>query len=173
MTQILRGVPCPVPAIPNGVYHHFQRAVVAKEDISHGEVVMLTCLPGFQLMGPDSLRCWYGEWAVDNLPECAPSTKNFVPFRGPSLHAFVNKSVAECALLAELLRTEMLPDAALSCRDPARPLLERLPAGADHLPRLLGGLRLQAGLREGLGRLHSVPGGVPQTLYAFVPAPLT
>ncbi|GIX99185.1 sushi, von Willebrand factor type A, EGF and pentraxin domain-containing protein 1 [Caerostris darwini] len=65
-------VPCPVPAIPNGVYHHFQRAVVAKEDISHGEVVMLTCLPGFQLMGPDSLRCWYGEWAVDNLPECAP-----------------------------------------------------------------------------------------------------
>ncbi|GFY58878.1 CUB and sushi domain-containing protein 1 [Trichonephila inaurata madagascariensis] len=33
---------------------------------------MLTCLPGFQQMGPDSLRCWYGDWAVDNLPECVP-----------------------------------------------------------------------------------------------------
>ncbi|GBN05378.1 hypothetical protein AVEN_142320-1 [Araneus ventricosus] len=66
-------MPCPVPTTPNGVYHHFQRAVVSREDISHGEVIMLTCLPGFQQMGPDSLRCWYGEWAVDNLPECVPS----------------------------------------------------------------------------------------------------
>ncbi|KAF8781561.1 Protein lev-9 like protein [Argiope bruennichi] len=66
-------LPCPVPTTPNGVYHHFQRAVDSREDISHGEVIMLTCLPGFQQMGPDSLRCWYGEWAVDNLPECVPN----------------------------------------------------------------------------------------------------
>ncbi|XP_054709581.1 sushi, von Willebrand factor type A, EGF and pentraxin domain-containing protein 1-like [Uloborus diversus] len=65
-------LPCPVPITTNGVYHHFQRAVPAKEGMPHGEVVTLTCLPGFQLTGPDSLRCWYGEWAVESFPECVP-----------------------------------------------------------------------------------------------------
>ncbi|KAG8200512.1 hypothetical protein JTE90_000589 [Oedothorax gibbosus] len=65
-------LPCTVPLTPNGVYHHFQRVLPSGDEMSHGEVVTLSCLPGFQLMGPDSLRCWYGEWAVDGLPTCVP-----------------------------------------------------------------------------------------------------
>lgn len=65
-------LPCDVPRTPNGVYHHFQRTVSAEDTVEHGEVLTLSCLPGYQLMGPDTLRCWYGDWAVDNLPECVP-----------------------------------------------------------------------------------------------------
>ena len=67
-------MPCSVPNTENGVYHHFEGTVAPQDGVAHGEVLTLTCLPGFQLMGPDSLRCWYGDWAVDNLPECVPST---------------------------------------------------------------------------------------------------
>lgn len=70
-------MPCSVPTTANGVYHHFDDTVASQEGVTHGEVLTLTCLPGFQLMGPDSLRCWYGDWAVESLPECVPSKSKF------------------------------------------------------------------------------------------------
>ncbi|XP_023218660.1 sushi, von Willebrand factor type A, EGF and pentraxin domain-containing protein 1-like isoform X2 [Centruroides sculpturatus] len=63
---------CLANKLQSGVYHHFQMTVDEYKPIPHGEQVTIICLPGFQLMGPESLRCWYGEWAVDNYPECIP-----------------------------------------------------------------------------------------------------
>lgn len=69
--------PCYVPTTANGVYHHSEDTKAPQDEMHHGQVLALTCLPGFQLMGPESLMCWFGEWAVDNMPECVPSKRLF------------------------------------------------------------------------------------------------
>ncbi|XP_035229458.1 sushi, von Willebrand factor type A, EGF and pentraxin domain-containing protein 1-like isoform X2 [Stegodyphus dumicola] len=62
---------CLVPSTPNGIYNHLQRTLIENEEVPHSEILTFTCLPGFELMGVDSLRCWYGNWAIDNFPYCA------------------------------------------------------------------------------------------------------
>ncbi|GFY59685.1 sushi, von Willebrand factor type A, EGF and pentraxin domain-containing protein 1 [Trichonephila inaurata madagascariensis] len=64
--------PCRIPYTLYGVYHHFDKEVSAKSLIEHSEVVTLSCDDGFQLLGPEALRCWYGEWAVNKMPKCLP-----------------------------------------------------------------------------------------------------
>ncbi|XP_035217316.1 sushi, von Willebrand factor type A, EGF and pentraxin domain-containing protein 1-like isoform X3 [Stegodyphus dumicola] len=64
--------PCKVPYTQNGIYHHFDQEVTTKNYIEHTEVINLSCEDGFQLMGPEAIRCWYGEWAVNKMPKCLP-----------------------------------------------------------------------------------------------------
>ncbi|GFT63538.1 uncharacterized protein TNCV_870111 [Trichonephila clavipes] len=67
--------PCRIPYTLHGVYHHFDKEVSAKSLIEHSEVVTLSCDDGFQLLGPEALRCWYGEWAVNKMPKCLPGVQ--------------------------------------------------------------------------------------------------
>ncbi|XP_023215881.1 sushi, von Willebrand factor type A, EGF and pentraxin domain-containing protein 1-like isoform X1 [Centruroides sculpturatus] len=64
--------PCPVPLVKNGVYHHFGLTVNNGSFIPHGELVFLQCETGFQLVGSESSRCWYGQWSTKKMPECVP-----------------------------------------------------------------------------------------------------
>ncbi|XP_022235268.1 protein lev-9-like, partial [Limulus polyphemus] len=63
-------LPCAIPKTEHGHYHYFQKVVKFGESVDHGEVVRLNCFPGFQLVGVESLRCWYGEWTTGSLPKC-------------------------------------------------------------------------------------------------------
>ncbi|XP_023215883.1 sushi, von Willebrand factor type A, EGF and pentraxin domain-containing protein 1-like isoform X3 [Centruroides sculpturatus] len=67
--------PCPVPLVKNGVYHHFGLTVNNGSFIPHGELVFLQCETGFQLVGSESSRCWYGQWSTKKMPECVPDEK--------------------------------------------------------------------------------------------------
>nr|XP_042910927.1 sushi, von Willebrand factor type A, EGF and pentraxin domain-containing protein 1 [Parasteatoda tepidariorum] len=64
--------PCRVPFTQYGMYHHYNRLVSPKSLMEHSEVITLSCDQGYQLMGPEALRCWYGEWAVNKMPKCLP-----------------------------------------------------------------------------------------------------
>ncbi|KAG8189218.1 hypothetical protein JTE90_013750 [Oedothorax gibbosus] len=64
--------PCRVPTTPHGLYHHFDREVASQGAVEHSEVITLSCEEGFQLLGPEALRCWYGEWDVNKMPKCLP-----------------------------------------------------------------------------------------------------
>lgn len=65
--------PCTVPYTQHGVYFHFDRQLDSNDStVEHSEVISLTCDEGFQLMGPETIRCWYGEWAVNKMPKCLP-----------------------------------------------------------------------------------------------------
>ncbi|XP_076316028.1 protein lev-9-like isoform X3 [Tachypleus tridentatus] len=63
-------VPCAIPKTEHGHYHYYQKVVKYGESVDHGEVVRLNCFPGFQLVGIESLRCWYGDWTASILPKC-------------------------------------------------------------------------------------------------------
>ncbi|KAF8794979.1 Locomotion-related protein Hikaru genki like protein [Argiope bruennichi] len=75
-TQVRQGIsptsPVSYPSTSHGMYHHFDKEVDADTLIEHSEVVTLSCDDGFQLLGPEALRCWYGEWAVNKMPKCLP-----------------------------------------------------------------------------------------------------
>ncbi|GBL99427.1 hypothetical protein AVEN_5180-1, partial [Araneus ventricosus] len=64
--------PCHIPSTSHGMYHHFDKEVDVDSLLEHSEVVTLSCDDGFQLLGPEALRCWYGEWAVNKMPKCLP-----------------------------------------------------------------------------------------------------
>lgn len=65
--------PCQVPNTQHGLYYHFDRELGFNDSsVEHSEVISLTCEEGFQLMGPETIRCWYGEWAVNKMPKCLP-----------------------------------------------------------------------------------------------------
>lgn len=40
----------------------------------HGVRVELRCSKGYMIRGPNKLLCHYGEWNVDDTPECVPGT---------------------------------------------------------------------------------------------------
>uniref|UniRef100_T1J421 Sushi domain-containing protein n=1 Tax=Strigamia maritima TaxID=126957 RepID=T1J421_STRMM len=62
---------CKVPKVQNGVYHHQDLTAPENSEITHGEVATFSCLVGYQIQGPDTMRCWFGEWAIENFPECS------------------------------------------------------------------------------------------------------
>ncbi|KAB7506826.1 Complement control protein C3 [Armadillidium nasatum] len=66
-------LPCTIPPTDHGEFEYNSHHVHQDSSISHGEVVKFSCLPGFNVVGSDTMRCWYGEWAVTGKnPECHP-----------------------------------------------------------------------------------------------------
>ncbi|XP_069936040.1 sushi, von Willebrand factor type A, EGF and pentraxin domain-containing protein 1 isoform X3 [Cherax quadricarinatus] len=67
-------LPCSVPEAPHGQFEFNGVAVVERAIISHGEVVKFSCQSGYNVLGSDTMRCWYGAWAVTGKnPECIPN----------------------------------------------------------------------------------------------------
>ncbi|XP_071532550.1 LOW QUALITY PROTEIN: sushi, von Willebrand factor type A, EGF and pentraxin domain-containing protein 1-like [Panulirus ornatus] len=67
-------LPCSVPEASHGQFEFSGVALQEKAVISHGEVVKFSCQTGFNILGSDTMRCWYGAWAVTGKnPECIPN----------------------------------------------------------------------------------------------------
>ncbi|CAL4084147.1 unnamed protein product, partial [Meganyctiphanes norvegica] len=66
-------LPCSVPEAPHGQFTFNGAHVSERATISHGEVVNFSCEKGYNVLGTNTMRCWYGEWAVTGKnPECTP-----------------------------------------------------------------------------------------------------
>ncbi|XP_076061125.1 hig-anchoring scaffold protein isoform X2 [Oratosquilla oratoria] len=66
-------LPCSVPPAPHGQYEFNGQDVPEHSTISHGEVVNFSCRSGYKVLGSETMRCWYGEWAVTGKsPDCQP-----------------------------------------------------------------------------------------------------
>ncbi|XP_069182645.1 sushi, von Willebrand factor type A, EGF and pentraxin domain-containing protein 1 [Procambarus clarkii] len=67
-------LPCTVPEAPHGQFEFNGVAAGERAIISHGEVVKFSCQGGYTVLGSDTMRCWYGSWAVTGKnPECIPN----------------------------------------------------------------------------------------------------
>ena len=67
-------MPCNVPDTHHGSFTYNSQPILKAAIISHGEVVKFTCETGYNILGSDTMRCWYGEWAVTGkTPECHAS----------------------------------------------------------------------------------------------------
>lgn len=78
MTEHLLGggdgaVPCSVPKVAQGQFDFNGEALSEGATISHGEVVKFSCQAGYNVLGSETMRCWYGAWAVTGQnPKCQP-----------------------------------------------------------------------------------------------------
>ncbi|KAG7173717.1 Locomotion-related protein Hikaru genki-like 2 [Homarus americanus] len=67
-------LPCTVSEALHGHFEFNGVAVRERAIISHGEVGKFSCQKGYTVLGSDTMRCWYGSWAVTGKnPECIPS----------------------------------------------------------------------------------------------------
>lgn len=68
--------PCLVPYTANGFYSKVEPTysnVSESTEFMDGEVVTITCLPGFNLKGPSRMECIKGDWDVGTaVSECTP-----------------------------------------------------------------------------------------------------
>jgi hypothetical protein len=67
-------VSCAVPTAQNGIFHKNGEVVTKTKLIAHTDIVGFKCAPGYNIHGPETLRCWYGSWAVVHNPECIPGS---------------------------------------------------------------------------------------------------
>lgn len=65
-------VPCRVPYIIHGTFYVGSKPLFFEELKPHGVKVDLRCSKGFMARGPNKLQCHYGEWNVEDSPECVP-----------------------------------------------------------------------------------------------------
>lgn len=79
--------PCIVPAIENGQYftEAFDPALhdastkqnvkllQANEEIQNGDIIDFQCIDGYNIQGPNQLKCWQGNWDSTTMPECIPA----------------------------------------------------------------------------------------------------
>lgn len=66
-------VPCSVPKVAQGQFDFNGEALSEGATISHGEVVKFSCQAGYNVLGSETMRCWYGAWAVTGQnPKCQP-----------------------------------------------------------------------------------------------------
>ena len=67
-------MPCSVPKTPHGQFDFNGMTLQSREIINHSEVVKFSCQNGYTVVGSDTMRCWYGAWAVTGkTPECVAS----------------------------------------------------------------------------------------------------
>lgn len=71
-------VPCPVPQTENAAFKYKGETVTHPEEIPHSEALTFGCSSGYVVQGPEIMRCWYGEWSVNQKSECVPGTPSFV-----------------------------------------------------------------------------------------------
>lgn len=63
--------------------------VTENSEFKDGEVVTVTCLPGFNLKGPSRMECKMGDWDVDNsFPECTPGDEKIMNFSQNFSHQY-------------------------------------------------------------------------------------
>ncbi|XP_042893956.1 complement receptor type 2-like [Penaeus japonicus] len=66
-------LPCSVPKVAQGQFDFNGEALSEGATISHGEVVKFSCQAGYNVLGSETMRCWYGAWAVTGQnPKCQP-----------------------------------------------------------------------------------------------------
>lgn len=77
-------VPCSVPSTEHGSYlaiagpdhpevtrHSANtKLLTAFEEIHNGDIIDFQCDEGYNIQGSNQLKCWHGNWDVNNLPEC-------------------------------------------------------------------------------------------------------
>lgn len=82
--NILTSVPCNVPSTEHGSYltiagpdhpevtrHSANtKLLTAFEEIHNGDIIDFQCDEGYNIQGSNQLKCWQGNWDVNNLPEC-------------------------------------------------------------------------------------------------------
>jgi len=63
-------VPCKTPYIDHGLFYEESKALYFQEIKKHKTVVNVKCAKGYILKGPERFSCHYGEWDVQESPEC-------------------------------------------------------------------------------------------------------
>lgn len=53
--------------------HGSTKLLTAFEEIHNGDIIDFQCDDGFNVQGPNQLKCWHGNWDVNTLPECVPA----------------------------------------------------------------------------------------------------
>lgn len=53
--------------------HGNTKLLMAFEEIHNGDIIDFQCDDGYNVQGPNQLKCWHGNWDVNTLPECVPS----------------------------------------------------------------------------------------------------
>lgn len=79
-------LPCTVPSTEHGSYlamsaadsdpmdkHGSTKLLMPFEEIHNGDIIDFQCDDGYNVHGPNQLKCWHGNWDVNTLPECMPS----------------------------------------------------------------------------------------------------
>ncbi|ODN01859.1 Locomotion-related protein Hikaru genki [Orchesella cincta] len=66
-------LPCKTPYVIHGTFYVGSKPLFFQELKPHDTKVDLRCSKGFAPKGPSKLQCWYGEWAVEDAPECVPA----------------------------------------------------------------------------------------------------
>ncbi|ODN01862.1 Locomotion-related protein Hikaru genki [Orchesella cincta] len=67
-------LPCKVPYISHGTFYLGGKALFFLEMKVHTSNIELRCSRGYVLKGPNRFHCWYGEWDVNDAPECIPAS---------------------------------------------------------------------------------------------------
>ncbi|CAG7785566.1 unnamed protein product, partial [Allacma fusca] len=67
-------LPCKIPYIIHGTLFdgNGTKALFFMESAKHMKNVYVKCSRGYVLRGSKRMVCWYGEWDVDDIPECVP-----------------------------------------------------------------------------------------------------
>ncbi|XP_025833136.1 sushi, von Willebrand factor type A, EGF and pentraxin domain-containing protein 1 isoform X2 [Agrilus planipennis] len=83
-------IPCPNPDIPHAVIKlsDSEPYVSSSEEdeflndtskFQNGQVVEVTCEPGYSMQGSSTMRCWHGEWTVTTMAECSAAPCQLPP----------------------------------------------------------------------------------------------
>lgn len=49
------------------------KLLTASEEIQNGDIIDFQCIDGYNIQGPNQLKCWQGNWDSTTMPECIPS----------------------------------------------------------------------------------------------------
>lgn len=80
-------VPCSVPSTEHGSYYTVTvttdptipnakptpKILNAFDEIVNGDIIDVQCDDGYNVQGPNQLKCWHGTWDTTNMPECLPA----------------------------------------------------------------------------------------------------
>ncbi|KAJ6649684.1 Locomotion-related protein Hikaru genki, partial [Pseudolycoriella hygida] len=78
-------LPCSVPSTEHGSYFTVTtdtstpnakptpKLLNAFDEILNGDIIDVQCDEGYNVQGPNQLKCWQGTWDTTNMPECLPA----------------------------------------------------------------------------------------------------
>lgn len=61
------------PALHDVATKQNVKLLTASEEIQNGDIIDFQCIDGYNIQGPNQLKCWQGNWDSTTMPECIPS----------------------------------------------------------------------------------------------------